>query len=457
MNPDAMATISSALPPEIAKPSIQQASALAAQQVQKSFAEDLAELESVDRQTAQRQDAGQTQLPTEKARGSSDKHAAQSIAKNNKHHSSIQEPLTAHPGNDETDQTGADEAAALVVVLNDSAASKPFQNAAAAVDKDQDGPQDHKDASETTPTTVEIPELKLPQTMVLSPIPSVSSDIAGQHTAGELQANSSARPRLPTDAGILSSPSSEDKANDFGAAGMLEIKTGAIPASSALDAPQSTRLAFMEKSAKQQSEPDRADKSLNGTEPQLLQADLDPHASAPVVDLSKPHTSIIAAGDKATVATSPTPGLSVQSGPVPYGMLPIEIGLGVLQGRRAIEIRLSPDELGTVEIKLEISNDTKIKADISADRPETLALMIGDAPLLRSALDQAGITTNADSLQFSLRQDNGSNPGNGNGSDQRKNGQTPPQSQNEPHPSALRDAVPITSMRRVAGLLDVNI
>ncbi len=167
------------------------------------------------------------------------------------------------------------------------------------------------------------------------------------------------------------------------------------------------------------------------------------------------HGPAAAGGNPAPSTSGPT--LPTSLGPVPYGMLPIEIGLGALQGRRSLDVKLSPDELGTVEIRLEISKDSKVSAKITADRPETLALMMGDTTTLRNALDQTGLTTGADSLQFSLKQDSGFAQGNGHHADQRPNGQPPSQNRNGANPQPFQDAVPIAVMRRATGLLDVNI
>ena len=161
--------------------------------------------------------------------------------------------------------------------------------------------------------------------------------------------------------------------------------------------------------------------------------------------------------DTSGVLTSHQGPAPSNSGPVPYGMLPIEIGLGALHGRRAIEVRLSPDDLGTVEIRLEISDDSKISANITADRPATLAMMMNDVAKLRSALDQTGMTTTADTLQFSLKQDGNFTQNNGQHAEQRQNGQPQSQHRNASSPSTFQDAVPIASLRRAAGLLDVNI
>ena len=163
-----------------------------------------------------------------------------------------------------------------------------------------------------------------------------------------------------------------------------------------------------------------------------------------------PHHEII------NVAT--TPWKLASPDPVPYGMLPIEIGMGALQGQRAIEVRLSPEDLGTVEIRLSVSDDSKLSADIKADRPETLAMMIRDAPLLRNALDQTGLTTTPETLQFSLKQDGGFGQGNGSQAEQRHtNGQTPSDNQQGTPHTLPHDALPTVSLRRAAGLLDVHI
>jgi flagellar hook-length control protein FliK len=147
--------------------------------------------------------------------------------------------------------------------------------------------------------------------------------------------------------------------------------------------------------------------------------------------------------------------------PTHYPMIPIEIGLGVLQGQRTLQLRLSPEELGSIEIRLDVSSDSTINADIRADRPDTLAMMMRDAPLLRHALDQTGMTTTPDSLQFSLRQDGQQNMQSGTHSGQQSNRQphsanadnadaNPPSTQK---PSTVSPPV----LRRITGLVDVQI
>lgn len=69
-------------------------------------------------------------------------------------------------------------------------------------------------------------------------------------------------------------------------------------------------------------------------------------------------------------------------------------------GGGKISIRLNPEELGKVDVKLEIGRDGAVRATVSADRPETLDLMQRDARALEKALQDAGLKTDSNSLQF---------------------------------------------------------
>ena len=71
-------------------------------------------------------------------------------------------------------------------------------------------------------------------------------------------------------------------------------------------------------------------------------------------------------------------------------------------GRQAYDIQLDPVELGRVRVRLEVGKDGQVSAAFTADRPETLALLRGDARLLTQALNDAGLSANTASLDFSL-------------------------------------------------------
>jgi flagellar hook-length control protein FliK len=118
-------------------------------------------------------------------------------------------------------------------------------------------------------------------------------------------------------------------------------------------------------------------------------------------------------------------------------------------------VRLSPADLGTIEIELDVSDQSEIHARIAADDPRTLAMLKQDAPLIRQALEQTGLSTNSDSLNFSLRQDgqsnNRQNPEDRSGSPSKLREQdlfSDPGHDGRPAP---------TPLRRVTSLLDMNI
>ena len=91
--------------------------------------------------------------------------------------------------------------------------------------------------------------------------------------------------------------------------------------------------------------------------------------------------------------------------PTTMSMLPIEIGLRAMDGLQRFEIRLDPDELGRIDVRLDIAGDGGIKAHLTVDRVETLALLQRDARTLERAFEQAGLNTGNGGLQFSLGSD----------------------------------------------------
>lgn len=70
-------------------------------------------------------------------------------------------------------------------------------------------------------------------------------------------------------------------------------------------------------------------------------------------------------------------------------------------------VHLKPMELGKVTIDLEVGPDNRLLAVISAERSETLDLLQRDSKSLEKALNDAGIETDAGSLEFSLKGEGG--------------------------------------------------
>jgi flagellar hook-length control protein FliK len=102
---------------------------------------------------------------------------------------------------------------------------------------------------------------------------------------------------------------------------------------------------------------------------------------------------------------------------VPVGeQIGVQIKKGVAEGVDKISIRLDPGNLGKVEIKLEIGHDGRLQAVIAADKPETLQLLQQDVKNLEQSLRDAGLKTDQQSLNFTLRDQSQDGEGrNGNG------------------------------------------
>jgi len=58
-------------------------------------------------------------------------------------------------------------------------------------------------------------------------------------------------------------------------------------------------------------------------------------------------------------------------------------------------------------VRLEVDRDGKVTSRLVVDRPETLNILRQDAPALERSLQQAGLKTADDALQFSLRDQGG--------------------------------------------------
>ena len=92
---------------------------------------------------------------------------------------------------------------------------------------------------------------------------------------------------------------------------------------------------------------------------------------------------------------------------VPWGAVPIEIGMKALAGVNRFEIRLDPAELGRIDVRLDIGEGGEVKAHLVVDRVETLALLQRDAKTLERAFEQAGLKPSEGGVDLSLRDPSG--------------------------------------------------
>ena len=95
--------------------------------------------------------------------------------------------------------------------------------------------------------------------------------------------------------------------------------------------------------------------------------------------------------------------LTAQAATVPLAGVAIEIAGQAMAGKNRFEIRLDPPELGRIEVRLDVDRDGQVTTRLIADRSDTLDLLRRDASGLERALQDAGLKTADNGLQFSLR------------------------------------------------------
>jgi len=108
-------------------------------------------------------------------------------------------------------------------------------------------------------------------------------------------------------------------------------------------------------------------------------------------------------------APAPPPMAAPMASPqMPVAALPAAIAIRALEGLNRFDIRLDPEDLGRIDVALEIDGDGNIRAAIAADKPEALQLIVREARALEQAFDQAGFRRDDNALSFSLSDHNNS-------------------------------------------------
>jgi flagellar hook-length control protein FliK len=144
-------------------------------------------------------------------------------------------------------------------------------------------------------------------------------------------------------------------------------------------------------------------------------------SSAPAANAqASAHASAQAATAIAATPATPPPltpahiqaGLAAQfqasanaSPAVPLSGVAVEIASQALAGNTRFEIRLDPAELGRIDVKLDIDGDGNTTTRVVVERADTLELLKRDANQLERALQQAGLKTSDNAMEFSLRQE----------------------------------------------------
>jgi len=88
---------------------------------------------------------------------------------------------------------------------------------------------------------------------------------------------------------------------------------------------------------------------------------------------------------------------------VPVAGLAVAIAARAQAGSNQFDIRLDPPELGRIDVRLDVDSDGQVTTHMTAERADTLELLQNQQPQLEQALNQAGLKTADNGLQFSLR------------------------------------------------------
>jgi chemotaxis protein MotD len=123
-----------------------------------------------------------------------------------------------------------------------------------------------------------------------------------------------------------------------------------------------------------------------------IQSAPSPHATAPTSTMASP---------------GPTPA------PVPLVGVAMVVVANVHAGRNHFEIRLDPPELGRIDVRLHFDSNGHVTSHLVVDRSDTLDLLRRDAADLDRSLQQAGLKTADNGMQFSLRDQSAGNDNGG--------------------------------------------
>ncbi len=88
-----------------------------------------------------------------------------------------------------------------------------------------------------------------------------------------------------------------------------------------------------------------------------------------------------------------------------HNQVAVQIKKAAGTGQDRISIQLKPQDLGRIDVKMDLSADGSVKAQILVDKADTLDLLQRDARGLERALADAGLKAESGGLEFSLRGD----------------------------------------------------
>lgn len=269
------------------------------------------------------------------------------------------------------------------------------------------------DAAETKPADEEKPEAAV-ITAATGPlaeqIVAVATIVAPAATADTASEATEDEASLAADAGLAGKASAiglvDDMPKDKPAAKAAQAPTPAGPElphelqgkapeiHAAKDGIPAPAPAAEEKSEKSAAKSDQAFETLLAADPAKPQSA--PSLPAPHGQQHLAQTHAAAAAQAPAVNLPPAPAVTIAA-------LPVEIATRALDGSNRFEIRLDPAELSRIDVRLDIDGGGNVTSRLIVDRADTLDLLRRDAHQLERALQDAGLKTSDNGLQFSLR------------------------------------------------------
>ena len=89
---------------------------------------------------------------------------------------------------------------------------------------------------------------------------------------------------------------------------------------------------------------------------------------------------------------------------VPLAHLPVEIVHAFREGIDRLEVHLHPEDLGSVDVTVEVGQDQRAHIIIAAERPETLELLQRDLRQIERVLAAQGLRLDGGGIEMNLRQ-----------------------------------------------------
>jgi flagellar hook-length control protein FliK len=123
-------------------------------------------------------------------------------------------------------------------------------------------------------------------------------------------------------------------------------------------------------------------------------------ATLPTLHVHATASAVVSAGAAAPLANA-----------IPVAGVAVEIAAQARAGNTRFEIRLDPPELGRIDVRLDVDRHGHVTSRLLVDRPETLDMLRRDAASLERALQDAGLKTSDNALNFSLRDQSGGQQG----------------------------------------------